>query len=112
MKYLIDNLGEVFPDWQARCEEMQPYAEQIWKHAHLPSEEQFPLLDWEEGEAWTREPIHRLRDVEEDDGAMVDRGRKRSSEMVNVVDLVSRKRSKSREEGGREEIVSGGGIRQ
>lgn len=86
---------------------MEPYAKQIWQHAHLPSEEEFPLLEWEEGDASTRGPLHRLKDVEEDEGVMVDRGRgrKRSSEVVDVRDIVSRKRSKSRNAGEGEENV-------
>ncbi|RPA90630.1 hypothetical protein L873DRAFT_1848694 [Choiromyces venosus 120613-1] len=48
VRYLIDHLRQVFPDWTQRCKEMEQYAEQIWKYAHLPNEEEFPLLDWEE----------------------------------------------------------------
>ena len=73
VQYFVDNLGVVFPKWEERCEELKPYAEYIWKHACLPKVgPQFPEIEWEGsidniGECG---PILKLRDIEENNGAL------------------------------------------
>lgn len=84
-KYFVDNLAVVFPEWKDRCEEMKPYAIQIWKHGHLPPVgEEFPEIEWE-GDLAMRDdcgPIVQLKGVEDNDGALVKPKGKRRRQMT------------------------------